>query len=164
MSIRIANESDWPRIVEIYNEAVATGYSTADTVPVTIESKRDWLESHTADRYPIYVEEDGQSIAGWCSLSAYRPGRLALRHTAEISYYVSVSHWRKGVASRLIRHAIEDAKRLDFRSYFGILLESNQGSVNLLRRLGFEEWGRLPNVAKIADKELDHVYWGKRVG
>lgn len=163
MSIRIADEGDWARLIEIYNEAVETGYATADTVRATVESKRDWLGSHSPDRYPIYVEETDASITGWCSLSPYRPGRHALRHTAEISYYVASEFWRKGVASRLIGHAIADAARLELRTLFGILLESNHGSVALLKKLGFEQWGFLPKVADFDGAEVGHVYWGKRL-
>lgn len=164
MDIRIAERSDWSRIVDLYNEAVVTGYSTADTALATVDSKRSWLESHSADRYPVYVAELESLVVGWCSCSPYRPGRLALRRTAEISYYVARSHWRRGIGSELVRHAIADASRLDLRTFFGILLESNVGSAALLERLGFEKWGFLPGVADFDGEEIGHAYWGKRVG
>ena len=85
MAIRISAPSDWPRIVAIYNDGVATGHSTADTEPATVESKKAWLEDHADPKFPIYVEEQDRVIRRWCSLSPYRCGRSALRHTAEIS-------------------------------------------------------------------------------
>ena len=163
MSIRIATESDLAQIVAIYNQAVATGTSTAETEPTTVEARLNWLQSHPADQYPIYVDEVSDKIRGWCSLSPYRPGRMALRFTAEISYYVHENHHRQGVASNLIQHAIDDCARLNLKSLFGILLETNTASIHLLEKLGFEHWGHLPKVADFNGKECGHIYLGKRI-
>ena len=163
MSIRTAVESDLAQIVAIYNQAVATGTSTAETDPTTVEARPNWLRSHHSDQYPIYVDVESEEIRGWCSLSPYRPGRMALRHTAEISYYVHENHHRKGVASGLIHHAIADCARLNLKSLFGILLETNTASIRLLEKLGFEHWGHLPNVADFNGEECGHIYLGKRI-
>ena len=165
MEIAIAETRDWERIIEIYNEAVLDGYSTADLDTVSVEVRRDWLQIHGPDDYPIYIENEAGIIRGWCSISPYRAGRMAVRHTAEISYYVAREHRRKGVATRLIDHALGDASRLGIKVLFGILLDSNETSVALLeKRFGFERWGYLPRVAKIDGREFGHVYLGKRVG
>lgn len=163
MTIRTAVESDLPQIVAIYNQAVATGTSTADTEPTTVDDRRDWLFNHAADRYPIYVDEATDEIRGWCSLSPYRPGRKALRYTAEISYYVHEDYHRKGVATGLIQYAMEDCSRLQLKTLFGILLETNTASVRLLEKLGFEQWGHMPKVADFEGTECGHVYLGKRI-
>jgi phosphinothricin acetyltransferase len=163
MSIRFSSQVDWPAIIEIYNQAVALGNATADTVPATVESRRAWLKSHGETNYPIYVCERDGAVAGWCSLSPYRTGREALRYTAEISYYVSEKHRRKGVASSLILHAIEDCPRLSIKTLFGILLETNESSIGLLKKLSFAEWGNLPGVADFDGVECGHLYLGRRV-
>jgi L-amino acid N-acyltransferase YncA len=163
MTIRCSTNADWSAIIEIYNQAVALGNATADTVPVTLESRRSWLESHNETKYPIYVFDCGGEVAGWCSISPYRAGREALRYTAEISYYVSESHRRQGVASGLVQHAIEACPKLSIKTLFGILLETNEASIGLLKRLRFEEWGRLPGVADFSGVECGHLYLGRRV-
>ncbi|MEM7019285.1 MAG: N-acetyltransferase family protein [Pseudomonadota bacterium] len=163
MNIRFAKEEDWATLIDIYNQAVdETGY-TADLEPITLEERLPWLRQHTPDVYPIYVAEaENDEIAGWCSISAYRTGREALRFTAEISYYIDKNHWRKGVASRLVEHAINDCPRLGIKSLFGILLDINVGSMKLLEKFGFERWGHMPNVADINGKECGHLYMGRR--
>ena len=163
MNIRFATKDDLSAIVAIYNEAVGEGYANADIAPVSIESRQQWFEEHEADSYPIYIFGE-EEVMGWCSLSPYRCGRLALRHTVEISYYVAAEHRRRGVASKLISHAIEDAARLDLRTYFGILMETNKISVRLLEGFGFQQWGFLPDVAELDGQEIGHIYMGKRVG
>ena len=162
MNIRTAAEDDLPAIVEIYNQAIALRYATADLTLVTVDSRRGWLAAHKPDEYPLFVAENAGAITGWCSLSAYRPGRMALRHTAEISYYVHQEHWRSGVATGLITHAIDQCPRLQLKTLFAILLDVNPASANILARHGFTQWGHLPGVAEIDGRECGHLYYGLR--
>ena len=163
MAIRVADEKDMPAVIAIYNQAVATRVSVGDLTPVTLESRRDWIASHLDPFHPIYLEETNDKIAGWCSISPYRPGRMALRHTVEISYFVEKGHRRQGVASRLVRHALNECRRAGIRSVFAILMDVNAPSVALLEKLGFQKWGHLPLVAEIDGKECGHLYLGLRL-
>tara|TARA_R110002096_G_scaffold384014_2_gene577969 strand:+ start:1227 stop:1727 length:501 start_codon:yes stop_codon:yes gene_type:complete len=163
MNIRFATAGDWPRLIEIYNQAVDTGYATADTEPVTVESRRSWLREHHPDSYPIYACGQNEDVTGWLSLSTYRAGRPALRRTAEVSYYVAREHQNQGVGTLLMKHALTDCQRLGLRTLVAILLEPNHASIRLLQRFDFEEWGRLPNIAELGEKEWDHVYMGRRL-
>jgi phosphinothricin acetyltransferase len=174
MHIRDAVEADLPALVAIYNEAVAEA-RTADTEPQTVAGRRAWFERH--DRLPLLVAEIGggdgndgngnAEIAGYASLSEYRPGRAALRGVVEISYYVAAAHRRKGVATNLIQAGIDHCPALGVHSLFGILLEDNAPSIALLERFGFERWAHLPRVAIFPDADGDrgvgHVYYGRRV-
>lgn len=163
MPIRFATADDWEKIIEIYNEAIETRISTADTELVTLASKETWLAQHDADRYPIYVVDREGLVSGWCSLSPYRFGRPAFRRAAEISYYISRSYWKQGMARSLIAHVISDCSRLGIDTLVAILLESNRPSINLLLKFDFEEWGRLPQIAVIDGNRYDHLYMGRRV-
>src|SRR5512139_155290 len=104
--IRVAKLEDLPAIVGIYNQAVPTYRSTANTTPVTVEARQKWFQDHEPNHYPIFVAELDGCVIGWCSLSVYRPGRAALRFTAEISYYVDADHQGQGVGQALICHAL----------------------------------------------------------
>jgi phosphinothricin acetyltransferase len=161
--IRLATLDDLPAIVSIYNEAVAIGFATADTTPVSVASRQGWFREHDPAQHPIYVWADAGSVRAWCSLSPYRPGRLALRFTAEISYYVKADAQRQGIASRLIRHALAEGETLQIKQLFAIVLERNSRSCSLLEKLGFERWGFLPGVADFAGQECGHAYYGQRL-
>lgn len=164
MSIRFIETKDQRQVIEIYNRAIQLGFATADTEPTSIEARAHWFRTHTESEYPIYVDEESGVVRGWCSLNPYRPGRQALRHTAEISYYVDQPFQRRGIATALIQHAMQDSSRLSIKTLFAIILESNQGSIDLLMKLGFEKWGYLPDVADFDGVECSHVYLGKRIG
>jgi L-amino acid N-acyltransferase YncA len=161
--IRVAKSEDLPAIVEIYNQAVPTYRSTANTTPVTVEARKKWFQEHEPDRHPIFVAELDGGVIGWCSLSTYRPGRAALRFTAEISYYVDTDHQGQGVGQALIRHAVDASPSLGIKNIIAVLLDRNEPSRKLLEKLGFQQWGYLPRVLDFDGQECGEFYYGKRV-
>lgn len=163
MSIRLARLADLPAIVEIYNQAIPSKQSTGDTQPVRVEDRVAWFEAHLPDEHPIFVADVGGQVAGWCSLSAYRPGRAALRFTAEISYYIALAYHRQGIGTALVKHALAACPALQIRHLFAIVLEGNEGSRRLLEKMGFEKWGYLPRVADFDGKEVGQLYYGRHL-
>jgi L-amino acid N-acyltransferase YncA len=162
MVVRDAITADLPVIVDIYNAAVATRLSTAQLEPVTVESRRDWLNEHSTDRYPFWVLEMDGSVAGWLTFKAFLP-RCAYRGTAELSVYVSESFRRRGIARRLLEEAIARAPSLKINALVGLIFAHNQASVELFARLGFERWGLLPRVAQLDGVERDLTILGRHV-
>lgn len=163
MTIRTAAIEDLKAMVEIYNQAIAVGQKTADITPFTTGDREKWFLDHTPDKYPIWVAENDNEVAGYLTISPYRPGRMALRHTAEVSCYIHFEHHRKGVASNLLRHAIGTCPALQIKNLLAIIIDSNQASINLVEKYGFEKWGYLPRVAEFDGIEYGHVYYGLRI-
>jgi L-amino acid N-acyltransferase YncA len=164
MRIRIAKKTDLESLTRIFNQAVLSGFSTAHTIALRPEERLDWMDKHEPGDYPIFVAEAGTEILGWISVSAYRPERMALRFTKEISYYVDEQFHRKGIGSKLIKHVIEEAEKLEIKTLIAIVLERNQASIALLEKLNFSRWGHLPNVADFNGVECGHLYFGRRIG
>ncbi len=163
LDIRLAAAADVPAITEIYNQAIALKSATADTAPVSVDERRAWLAGHDARRYPVFVADQAGAVLGYASLSPYRPGRGALRHTAEISYYIRAGFRGLGIGSRLVAHAIAQCPRLGLKTLFAIILDINAESVRLLEKFGFRQWGHLPGVAELDGAECGHLYYGRRV-
>jgi L-amino acid N-acyltransferase YncA len=163
MNIRTANNADLLAIVEIYNQAVIAGQKTADISPVILEDRKPWFENHTADKHPLFVAEENNLIIGYCTISPYRPGRMALRHTAEVSYYIHFDHHRRGIASQLLKHAIEMCPSLEIKTLFAIVIDSNAASIRFLEKHGFEKWGYMPGVAEFDGIEAGHLYYGLKM-
>ena len=161
--VRTSVIADLPKIIDIYNQAVPTRRSTANTIPWTIESRRDWFKEHEPDKHPIFVAEVDRQVVGWCSLSAYRPGRLALRFTAEISYYVDNHFQRQGIGKALIRHAKETCPLLNIKNLIAVIIDRNEPSKKILEKLGFEQWAYLPLVLDFDGEEFGEYYYGIRV-
>lgn len=163
LKIRKAEITDLPAIVEIYNQAVRAKFLTADTEPTDVNSRRQWFYDHNPDKYPIFVGEIDGQVVGWVSLSAYRPGRKALRHTAEISYYLHEEFQGQGIGSKLMEYVIAECPKYEIKTLFTITLDCNQASINLTKKFNFELWAHLPNIADFDGVECGHVYYGLRV-
>ena len=131
--IRLAQLDDLPAIVEIYNQSIPSQQATGDLQPLRVEDRLAWFEEHRPDRHPIFVAEVEGRVAGWCSLSPYRPGRAALRYTAEISYYIDYAYHHRGLATALVEHALAACHVLHIKHVFAIVLEGNQASLSLLK-------------------------------
>jgi phosphinothricin acetyltransferase len=161
--IRIATSTDLPRLVEIYNQAIASHTATADTLPFTVESRRAWFAGHDPDVYPIYACEDEQgTLVGYLTVSPYRP-RAALARTAEVSYYVDYGRHGQGFGSALMKYALQDAPRTGKKIYLAFVLEWNTTSASLLKKFGFKRWGYLPDVAEFDGKLCGHFLYGRDV-
>lgn len=78
MHIRDAQETDLPAIVEIYNESIPAGRSTADTHPVSVEDRREWFRKFDSAKRPIWVAEDAGQVVGCIYLSWFYEGRPRL--------------------------------------------------------------------------------------
>jgi L-amino acid N-acyltransferase YncA len=161
--IRIAKESDLKSIVEIYNQAIPLKKSTADLNPVTVEGREEWFKEHEADKFPIFVVEIDERIVGWVSLSPYRKGREALRHTFELSYYIDSDYKGKGLGNALLDFVIKKSSNYDVKTLIAIILEYNKPSLALVKKFKFEQWGYLPAIADFNGEECGHIYYGLRV-
>ena len=163
MDIRLAQFNDIEAMRTIYNQSVAAGFQTADIEPVSFEDREAWFNTHSPEKYPIFVAEDVNMVLGYLSISAYRVGRMALRYSAEVSYYIHNNYQRRGIASRLLEHALEICPALEIKTLFGILLDSNEASYKFLEKFGFERWGHLPAIADFDGVEVGHLYYGLRL-
>jgi len=64
--IRHAGKADLPAIVDIYNASIPGRLATADTEPVTVDSREDWFAGFNPASRPIWVAvTDGGDVAGW---------------------------------------------------------------------------------------------------
>ncbi len=163
MEIRLACLADLSEMTEIYNQAIRAGGQTAETTEVSLSERQLWLEKHPPDRRPVFVALLQDQVAGYLTLSDYRPGRQAVAQTAEISYYVHPNFFRQGVASALLAHTLKQAPGLGLQTLFGIVIASNQASIALLQKQGFAIWGRLPRVVHVQGQRLDHLYLGREL-
>lgn len=163
MRVRDATAEDLPAIVEIYNSAVPTRVSTADTEPISVEARSAWFDEHGPSRRPIWVMEDGGEIVGWLSLSDFYDGRPAYHATAEIGVYVHRDHHRKGFGKRLVEEAVRRAPKLGLRTLTAGAFAHNEASVRLFEGFGFEVWAHFPRVAELDGVERDLVVMGLRL-
>src|SRR5215471_5600703 len=161
--IRDATAADLAAIVAVYNASIPGRLATADTEPVSVESRQAWFRDRDFARHPIWVDEREGAVAGWLSFGKFY-GRPAYAATAEVSIYVAPTAQRAGVATALMDRAIARAPALGLTTFLGFVFAHNAPSVALCRKYGFAEWGRLPRVAVLDGIERDVVILGLRLG
>ncbi|AOH54022.1 N-acetyltransferase family protein [Peribacillus muralis] len=162
IQFREAELSDLPKIVEIYNSTIASRMVTADTDPITVQSRVNWFEEHNSESRPLFVITLEGETAGWMSFQSFY-GRPAYNSTAEISIYIDDYFRGKGIGRVSIQKAIEVSPKLGVKTLLGFIFAHNIPSMKLFSKFGFEEWAHLPQVAELDGIERDLVILGKRI-
>ena len=163
LKYRDAVQKDLESIVEIYNSTIPTRMVTADTEPVSVESRQQWFNEHTADKRPLWiVENENSDIIGWVSFQNFY-GRPAYDATSEISIYLHESARGKGLGREILEYCISRAPAFHIKTLLGFIFAHNEPSLRLFRNAGFEEWAYLPNIAVLDGEEKGLKILGKRV-
>ncbi|TDM11977.1 GNAT family N-acetyltransferase [Macrococcus lamae] len=142
---------DLPRIVEIYNTTVASRQVTADTEPVTVESRTAWFNNHS-DKRPIFLFlQDGETI-GWLSFETFY-GRPAYDKTVEVSLYLDEQFRGQGIGQEAVMKMKEIAATLDVTTLLAFVFSHNSRALRLFKNNGFTEYGRLPDIAEMDSEQ-----------
>jgi phosphinothricin acetyltransferase len=164
---RDAAIGDLPRIVEIYNVAVATHESSCDVEPVTTASREPWLAKHGGTRRPIWVAEDADApergVIGYLGFYYFMNERPGYFITSDLALYLHPEYQGKRLGTYLLGEAIRHAPSLGIEVLAVTIFASNQPSIRLFSSHGFERWGFMPRVARLGSIERDLVMMGRRL-
>jgi phosphinothricin acetyltransferase len=164
VTISLAQASDLPKIVDIYNAAIPGRMATADTQPVTVDARRAWFAEFDSTRRPLWTFRDDHAgtLLGWLSIRSFY-GRPAYDATVEVGVYTDPAARRRGIAKTLLQHAIGSAPGMRVRTVLGFVFAHNLPSLALFEGAGFDAWGHLPRVAELDGIERDLVILGLRI-
>ncbi|MBT1699452.1 GNAT family N-acetyltransferase [Fulvivirgaceae bacterium PWU4] len=162
MRFRNASPDDLKDIVEIYNSTISSRMVTADTTPVSVESRVNWFKEHDAGSRPLWVVEEEARTIGWVSFQSFY-GRPAYAATAEISIYLHAVARGKGLGKKVLEHSILQSRSLGIKTLLGYIFAHNEPSLRLFRSFGFQDWALLPNIAVLDGVERSLVIVGKRI-
>ncbi|MHB1452334.1 MAG: GNAT family N-acetyltransferase [Saccharofermentanales bacterium] len=145
MIIRDVRSGDLAAIAHINN------YYRANTNHIwcrsyqSAEDMRQWLDEHSASPYcAIVAEEEGQ-IAGYASLSQFRP-HSGYAPTAEDSIYVAPGYTGNGYGSMLMAALLDRARKNGLCVITAWIDSANTGSVRFHEKFKFRHIGRMDNV------------------
>ena len=162
MKIRDAEATDLSTIVEIYNASVPGRMATADLEPISVESRRQWYEEHSPEYRPILVLEMEDKMIGWLSFQSFY-GRPAYHATAELSIYIRPGYQGQGIGKKLLTEAIQRSPQLGLKTLMAFIFAHNVPSIQLFNKFGFQQWGYLPRIAQLDEKEQDLAILGLRL-
>jgi L-amino acid N-acyltransferase YncA len=163
LTIREAAEADLAAIVDIYNQSVPAGWSTADTRPISVAERLEWFRSFDPDRRPIWVAEAEGQIVATAYLSSFYGGRPAYDATAEVSVYVATAYHRRGIGRRLKLWVIEQCPRLGVTTLLSMHFDHNDATRRINESLGFQPMGHLTEIAVVRGKKRGLIISALRI-
>jgi phosphinothricin acetyltransferase len=163
LKFRDALKTDLEKIVEIYNSTIPSRMVTADTEPVSVESKKKWFDEHNSTKRPLWVVENkSNEIIGWVSFQSFY-GRPAYNATVEISIYLEKEQRGRGLGKQILQYCIDNVPKFGIKTLLGFIFSHNEPSLKLFRYFGFEDWATLPNIAELDGVERGLKILGKRI-
>lgn len=158
-----AQLQDLPEIVAIYNATIPSRMVTADTEPVSVESKLDWFHKHNASCRPLWIIKNNfNETIGWAGFQSFY-GRPAYNATAEVSIYLSEIFKGKGYGKQILQYCLHTAPSLGIKTVLGFIFGHNVPSLKLFYGAGFTDWGVFPNIAELDHIERTLIIVGKRL-
>ncbi|MCX8649540.1 N-acetyltransferase [Gilliamella sp. B2776] len=157
-----ATLDDLPFIINVYNETIASRQITADLQPVSIESRMVWFEQHNPQNRPLWLIKYQNQSCGWVSLSSFY-GRAAYVKTVEISLYLHHDFRGKTIGQSTIKHIELFAKQAGIETILSYIFGHNLPSINLFKKMNYQQWGLLPKIAELDDVKRDLVIYGKQL-
>ncbi|WP_374689011.1 N-acetyltransferase family protein, partial [Promineifilum sp.] len=143
LSISPLTPDDWPAVRAIYEEGIATGQATFETVapdwPV-------WDAAHRPD-CRLAARQEGR-VVGWAALSPVS-ARAVYRGVAEVSVYVAAAARGRGVGRALLAALVEASEAAGVWTLQASIFPENEASVALHVACGFRVIGRRERPAQL---------------
>jgi L-amino acid N-acyltransferase YncA len=154
--VRRMRDDDWPGVLAIYAEGIATGNATFETETPTFEQ---WSAHHLpAHRL---VATLGERLAGWAALSPVSD-RCAYEGVTEVSVYVAASARGEHVGSALLERLIESAEAAGIWTIQAGIFPENVASVRLHQRCGFRVVGTRERLGRLHGRWRDVLLLERR--
>ncbi|KAI5121151.1 hypothetical protein M0805_007149 [Coniferiporia weirii] len=171
-TIRDANESDLPGILDIVNEQIATSSAIFIDDPVDLADRRAWLHGLRAGGFPLFVAvpveatdasdepkpAPSPSVLGFTGYGTFR-GRPGYRFSVETTLYVHQCARGTGVGSALMHALLAHARET---GNVHVLVASTSGdniaSVRFHEKFGFVQTGVMKEVGYKFGKWQDMIF------
>jgi phosphinothricin acetyltransferase len=154
--IRLVERRDAEAIRAIYNPEVQESTVTFDLVPRTLEDQLAWIDEHSGGHPAIVAVSDDDVVAGFASLTPYRP-RPAYAPTVENSVYVHRDRRGEGLGRLLLTDLVELARDHGFHSVMARIVGGHEASIALHSACGFVTVGVEREVGRKYGRWLDVV-------
>jgi len=154
IQIRTALETDLEAMLAIYNDVIINTTAVYDYEPHTLEMRRQWFRIKEAQGFPVFVAEENGRIVGFSSIGPFRAW-AAYKYSVENSVYVAADQRGKGIGKKLIEPLIRAAEQLNMHTIIAGIDATNEASIMLHRKLGFEEVAHFKQVGYKFGRWLD---------
>jgi phosphinothricin acetyltransferase len=134
--------ADWPEVVAIYKQGMATGLGTFETVAPSWD---DW-DSARSPHSRLVARENGR-VVGWAALSPVSK-RACYAGVAEIGIYVAENARGHGVGGALLKALVASSEANGIWTLQGVTFADNAASIAVQQSCGFRMVGRRERIGK----------------
>lgn len=139
VQVQAYRKEDLPAMQRIWNQVVETGLAFPQESPMDLEEAERFFSTQSFTGVAVV---NGQ-VAGLYILHPNNVGRCA--HIANASYAVASDLCGTGIGEALVRHSLEQGKKLHFRILqFNAVAADNRPAIHLYEKLGFVRIGIVP--------------------
>jgi|ERR1044072_6245619 phosphinothricin acetyltransferase len=147
---------DWEAVARIYQEGIATGEATFETVAPSWAS---WDAAHLP--FARLVAREKNEIVGWAALSQVSR-RAAYAGVAEVSVYVAAACRGRGVGRALLERIILESEAHGVWTLQAVVFSENAATLALHKGCGFREVGRRERISKLQGHWRDTILLERR--
>lgn len=158
LTIRPAEPTDLPAILDIYNDIIATSTAVYALAPVSLENRRHWYEERTTAGYPILVAVADGVVRGFSTFGEWRGAWPGYRYTVEHSVHVRTEDRGHGIGRQLVEALVPLAQAQQKHVILGGIDAANTASIRFHEQLGFERVALFREVGHKFDRWLDLVF------
>lgn len=146
-------------ILAIFNDAILHSTALYEYQERSLHQIKDWFLAKQAAHFPVIgIENTAGELMGFASYGMFR-AFPANQFTVEHSIYVDQAYRGQGLGRILLEAIIAEAKNNNMHVMIGGIDATNQGSIILHEKLGFEHAGTLKEVAFKFDRWLDLAFY-----
>lgn len=147
-------KKDINKMKDIWNEVVKNGNAFPQIEELTEVSAGKFFSEQSF--CGVAKDCESNKIIGLYILHPNNVGRCA--HISNASFAVSSSARGCGVGELLVKHCMEQAKKLEFKILqFNAVVKSNTSALNLYKKLGFKQLGIIPNGFLISEGTYEDI-------
>ena len=161
MSIRLARETDIPRILEIYRPYVEQTTVTFEYQLPTPEAFAQRFREIT-ERFPFLVWEEEGTVLGY-TYAVLPFSREAYHWIAEPSVYLDRNARGRGIGKRLYTALESILTLLGYQLSYALITEENEASVRFHTRMGYAPMATFPGCAWKHGRQLGVTWMQKRL-
>lgn len=154
-----ATLNDLVAIKEIYDYYITETTATFHTHPVSFEELREVIPFYNK-KYPSFLVKADGKTAGYCYLAPFKK-RQAYDRTAEATVYLKPEFCGQGIGYKTVTFLEEVAKKKNIKVLVGVITGTNENSIRLFAKCGFEKCAHYKQVGQKFDELLDVVAYQK---
>ena len=156
VTVRALEVADWPDVLRVYAEGMATGIATFETeVPSAEALDARWLPGQR------WVAEIDGRVVGWASITPVS-SRPCYAGVGETSVYVGEGLRGRGVGRALLAQQVRAAYRGGLWTLQSSIFPENEASLSLHHAFGFRTVGIRERIARLNGVWRDTVLVERR--